>query len=216
MTSSETVGTLCRRLLLSSLVTELRSAVNAPTTGAVVRENSDLVRAHLASLLREVGLDSEARAVAKAALPGLKKMEVRPFEDHRARHFLRANARVLEGLGDDRGAAQAYQKFIRFGAQLKADKNCLRCHDGMIAPKEMAWFRDFWAGEKFARYEALGSSLEKAIGRHRRALESSPDDTGRQMMLGYLYKAKGDQEQAMNMWALVEGKAELAAAQKED
>ncbi len=65
-TKDNAVRTLCKRLLLTDFVTELRSAVNAPTNGARLHDDPMHVRAQLASLLREIGLDAEAKKVAQA------------------------------------------------------------------------------------------------------------------------------------------------------
>jgi hypothetical protein len=57
-----------RRLLLTDFVTELRTTLTSPATGDLVRTDPVFVRAQLASLLREVGLDAEARVEGAAAL----------------------------------------------------------------------------------------------------------------------------------------------------
>ena len=53
--------TLCRRLLLTELVTELRAAVHNAADGKRLTIDPVLLRAQLARLLREIGLSAEAR-----------------------------------------------------------------------------------------------------------------------------------------------------------
>src|SRR6185503_6169190 len=96
------------RLLLTEFATELRPGIAVPADGRRPAEDPVFVRAQLASLLREVGLSKEAEAEGRAVLSTLRQMpEPRPTDDA-ARHHLRARARALEAIGDQRGAAQAW------------------------------------------------------------------------------------------------------------
>ena len=54
-TTNNEVRTLCRRLLLTDFVTELRAAVHNSADGKRLTIDPVLLRAHLARLLREIG-----------------------------------------------------------------------------------------------------------------------------------------------------------------
>jgi hypothetical protein len=196
------VQTLCRRLLLTDFVTELRAAINSPTNGERLREEPLFVRARLASLLREIGLHAEAKAEAERVSPALRQLQAPPMTDHTARHYLRAYARMMEGLGDEQGAAEWYGKFVRFGSQVRGRRDqCINCHRGSEGPHDMAWFRDWWAGKRFARYALRAGRMDKLIAEHEAAVQSDPKESAAELMLAYLYEAKGDAAHAEKMWA---------------
>lgn len=211
-TADEQVGSLCRRLLTTDFITEVRAALNDPVTGAPRparpsssgRGGDDRVfqRAQLASLLREAGLDSEARKEAEAALAGLKLVAHPPDTQPGARHYLRAYARATEGAGDDRAAMEAYARFVRFGSQAK---QCGGCH-AAEGPRTMAWFRDWWAGRKYAEYATRAGLADQELHAHEAALDHRPTDTGERMLLAYLYAAK-QPARAEEMWAAINGAA---------
>src|SRR5439155_3480920 len=110
--TDERVNTLCRRLLLTDFVTEIRSALHSASTGAKTIQNPLHVHAQLASVLREVGLNDEAEKEARTVLAGLSKTRAPAMTDHSARLYLRSYARAMEGLGDERGAMEWYGKFV--------------------------------------------------------------------------------------------------------
>ena len=64
-TTDDAVRTVCRRLLLTDFLTELRAAVHNSADGTRLTVDPFILRAHLARLLREVGSDAEARAGAR-------------------------------------------------------------------------------------------------------------------------------------------------------
>jgi tetratricopeptide (TPR) repeat protein len=196
-TEDEAVRKLCKRLLLTGWVTEIRAAAQTGPGRHPVRDNSVHMRAQLASLLREAGLEKEAKAEAEPVLAALQKMPAPKLDDHMARFYLRTYARTLEALGDERGAASAYAEFVRFGSGIK---KCGGCHHEE-GPKNMAWFRDWWAGKKVGEYFARTGQADPAITRYETALRSDPFDVSAQMMLAYLYAAKGQKEKAQRMWA---------------
>ena len=79
---------------------------------------------------------------------------------------------------------------------------------GSEAPLEMAWFRDWWAGRRFAQsYQRLGQ-LDIAIADRKARLRQNPSDTATRMMLAYLYEANGELDQASQMWAKLEDRNE--------
>ena len=200
-TKDEQVRALCNRLILSDFVTELRAATNSATNGARIGEDPVFVRARLASLLREVGLEDEAKAEAEPVHAALQQMKAPPMTDHNARHYLRAYARTMEGLGDDAGAAERYGTFIRFGSQVRNSVSCTGCHQGSEGPRDMAWFRGWWAGKRFANYSIRTGQADKTMAEQEAVLARSPHDTTAQMMLAYLYEAKGDRGKAEKTWA---------------
>jgi hypothetical protein len=59
-TADAKVRLLCRRLLLTDFVTELRAAIHSASDGTPLNIDPSLLRAQLARLLSEIGLDHEA------------------------------------------------------------------------------------------------------------------------------------------------------------
>ena len=81
-----------------------------------------------------------------AGLAGIKQPQM---DRHDARHYLRASARASEGIGDDSAALNWYGRFVKFASQ---PVECgTGCH-AMEGPKDRRFFRDWWAGARFARY----------------------------------------------------------------
>jgi hypothetical protein len=68
-TKDEQVRTLCRRLILSDLVTDLHAAAHIPADRTLLATNFVLLRAQLARLLREIGLSGEAPVEANLNQP---------------------------------------------------------------------------------------------------------------------------------------------------
>jgi hypothetical protein len=215
-TRDESTRTLCKRLLLTDFVTELRSAVNAAANGSPTSEKPVYVRAKLASLLRSIGSNDDAKWEAKRVLDDLQKEEEPPLSNHEARHYLRAKARALEGLGDDVAASEWYGKFIRFASQVRAGNACTGCHHGNDAPIDMAWYRDWWAGRKFAQTISRTGKLDDTIGIHEAALAKRSSDRAARMTLAYLYDATGDVQKTNAMWAKLGAIAESPAVAAAD
>jgi hypothetical protein len=193
------VRVLCNRLLLTGFVTDLRTAVKSAANGAPISEKPVHMRAALASLLREIGLEKEAKETARAALAELRTEPAPAMNRSSSRHYYRAQARAVEGTGDDAAAAKAYAQFVRFGAHVK---QCGGCHQSQ-GPATMAWYKDWWAGRKFAQYARQDRGLSAWITEQERALAANRADTGTQMLLAYLYEARGDRQLAAGMWAEV-------------
>jgi tetratricopeptide (TPR) repeat protein len=199
-TSDEKVRTLCKRLLMTDFVTELRSAINNAADGSRLPQRPVWAKAQLASLLREVGLNSEAKAEAEPVLAEIRRMTLPQFEDHQSRHHLRAIARAEEGMGNDSGALAAYEKFVKFGSRAGT---CGGCHE-QEGPKGNSFFRDWWAGRKYAQYAARTGQTEKLIAEKQSACERYPANADAHLMLAYLYEHKGDQANADKMWSLID------------
>jgi hypothetical protein len=202
-TRDEQVARLCKQLLLTDWVTELRAAVHSAPTGERVREEPAYVRAQLASLLREIGLTEEAKTEAEVAYQALQRIPMPRLDQEEARHPLRAYARVMEGRGDDAGAVKWYGEFIRFGSQVARREECRGCHAGFgnNGPRDLAWFRDWWAGQRFAAATRRVGTADATIARCEAALRSDPNDAAARMMLGYLYAAAGQNDRAAAIWA---------------
>jgi tetratricopeptide (TPR) repeat protein len=199
-TRDETIRAACRRLLATDFVTELRAAVHNAADGSRVLDDPVFVRAQLASLLRAIGRDAEAKAEGKAALTALDARPAPPLSDPDSRQYLRAYARAQEGLGDDPGAARTYARFIRFASQVRTKRDCRGCHRD-AGPQDMAWFRDWWAGQRYADLTARTGQADRAIAEHEAALAGDPANTAARMMLAYLREAKGEPAQAQKLWA---------------
>jgi hypothetical protein len=205
------VKALCRRLLTTDFVTELRAALHDASRGSRVHDDPVFIRARLSSVLREVGLESEAKAEGQAALAAMEARPEPPITNPSAREHLRAYARAQEGLGDDQGAARTYARFIQFGSQIRTRQECRGCHNG-DGPRDMAWFRDWWAGERYAALTARSGQADRAIAEHEKSLASDPEDTAARMSLAYLYGAKGQPVKAQALWAELTRPEELGRA----
>ncbi|HLJ56851.1 MAG TPA: hypothetical protein VKT77_17560 [Chthonomonadaceae bacterium] len=213
------VRSLCERLLLTEFVTELQSAVNgrsapqvsqvsqirsAQTVRSEVASTAELdARAQLAALLTEVGLRDQAAEEARRIQPEVKRMQAPDITNSAFRPYVRIRARTAEALGDEAGAARWYGEFVRFGSQLE---RCGHCH-GAQGPRQMADYRDWWAGRRFAQLTARTESLDAEIARRAAELRTNPGDTAARMMLAYLYQQKGDGAAAERQWSAIDSAA---------
>jgi len=201
-TGDPAVRALGRRLLLTDFVTDLRSALGAAAApGGPLREEPAHVRAQLAVLLRESGLDAEARAEGKRALEELARLPEPPLDQDAARHHLRARARALEGTGDERGAAEAYGRLVRWAGR---SPQCGACH-AIQGPRDLAWFRDWWAGRRYSRLAAGAGRLDAEIAASEEALRRDGKDVGARLALAYLLEARGGASAAAAEWARLVG-----------
>ena len=193
------VRNLCKRLLLTGFVTDLRTATREEVTGEPAKEQPAHVRAQLASLLREVGLESEAKEEGRKALEGLRRLPAPPMDHSVARHHLRAYARAEEGLGNDAAAVERYAAFIRFAAQAKTDAGCRGCHaiGGADGPRDMGFFRDWWAGRRYAELAVRSGRAAEEI----RDAAAAAGDTTARLKLVYLYERTGRKDKAEPLWA---------------
>jgi hypothetical protein len=199
-TRDERVRTLGRRLLLTDFVTELRAAVHSAKDGGRVLDEPVFVRAQLGAVLREVGLEAEAKAEGAAVAAALRQRPAPAMEHSDSRAYLRAFARAAEAQGDDRAAADWYDRFIRFGSQVKtAGKQCVGCHQD-AGPRDLAWFRDWWAGRNYARATARAGTADDTARRLEDALARNPGDTASAMRLAYLLEARGARAKAEALW----------------
>lgn len=209
-TSDEKTRTMCKRLLLTDFVTELRSALNSATDGSKLPQRPLWARAQLCSLLREVGLNAEARDEARPVLAEMSRMEAPNMQNHDARHYLRAYARAQEGAGNDTAAVDAYEKLVKFGSRAGT---CGGCHE-QEGPRSNEFFRDWWAGRKYAQYAARTGQTEKLINDKQSAVEKYPGNADARLMLAYLYESKGDMANAERMWATIDPNRKARVAGK--
>jgi hypothetical protein len=198
--TDERVRTLCRQLLLTDFVTELRTALNDAATGEKVRTDPVYVRAQLASLLREVGLTQAAQQEGEAALARLQQMPQPMMSDHASRDGFRALARASEGAGNDRAALKWYGAFVEFGSQVR---QCGGCH-ATEGPRDMSFFRDWYAGRKFAEYATSTGEADRMIAAHEATLARRPDNLAAELALAYLYEARGEKAKAQKLWAMID------------
>jgi hypothetical protein len=205
-TGSEDVRRRAQELPATEYITALRAAVNNAATGKRREEDPVYLRAQLALLLREVGMNDEARQEGEAVLAD-SRFQTRPnFGDHESRHPFRAKARAADATGDAQRAVAAYDDLIRFGAQVQKNRNCNGCHrasgDG---PADMAWFRDWWAGRRYALAVKESGKMDETIA----ALQGQ-DGPGSRMMLAYLREAQGRKDTALALWQELERGARTA------
>jgi hypothetical protein len=199
-TQDEGVRALCKRLLTTDLVTEMRSAIHSASDGRRLLDDPVHVRAQLALLLREVGLDAEAKAEGRHVLEALAARAEPNLDNHEARHPLRATARAREAVGDRAGAVRSYERFLGFAAQAVARKECRGCHHD-AGPTNPAWFRDWWAGGRYAALVAGLGGADRAIADQRATLRANPSDVAARLKLAYLLGAEGDRAGAEATWS---------------
>jgi hypothetical protein len=192
---------LCRRLLLTDFVTELRTSLTHAASGEKLPHNPIYARAQLASLLREIGLTAEAKQEGEGVLALLQTMPQPTMSHHDSRHMFRALARAHEGAGHDTEALKWYGDFVRFGSQ---SKTCSGCHDAE-GPRTMAFYRDWWAGQKFGEYAVKTGGVATLIAAHEATLAQNPASTSAQLILAYLYEARGETTRAEEMWRRLVG-----------
>ena len=114
--SDERVRTLCRRLLLTDFITDIRTSLTDAADGRRLVQEPVYARAQLASLLREIGLNEEARQEGEHALAALAAMPQPTMRDHASRNTFRALARAHEGAGHDSEALKWYGDYVEFAS----------------------------------------------------------------------------------------------------
>jgi len=203
-TSDERVRQLCRRLLLTDFVADIRTSLTDAADGSRVVQEPVFARAQLASVLREIGLNEEARQEGELALAALRQMPLPTMGDHMSRHTFRALARANEGAGRDVAALKWYGSFIRFGSGFQ---KCSGCHQ-LAGPRDTSFFRDWWAGRKFGELAWRTGEASRMITTDEAALAKSPNDVLPQIRLAYLYAAHGDAERAQRLWRQIDPKGD--------
>jgi hypothetical protein len=212
-TTDDTVRTVCRRLLLTDFLTELRTAVNNAADGTRLTTDPFILRAHLARLLREVGSDVEARALGIAILADLKRFPLAPNQalaDNPA--ALEVRAAAIEATGDDGKAAVVYARRIEL--QIRSCK-------GGLDPGSIPGLRDWWVGRAYAhcllrtsRAASTITALEKHKNGHPRTAIYGADDWMSRVFLAYLLDGQAKPASADEEWRAlaVKPKSDQAAA----
>jgi hypothetical protein len=201
-TADERVRTRCRRLLLTDFVTDLRTSLTDAADGTTLVQEPLYARAQLASVLREIGLNDEARQEGELALAALVRMPRPTMNDHTSRNTFRALARANEGAGHDAAALKWYSEFVEFGSGFN---RCSGCHQ-LAGPRDTSFFRDWWAGRKFAELAWRTGEAPRLIEADEAALVNTPNRLLPQIRLAYLYEAHGIAERAQRLWARVDPK----------
>jgi tetratricopeptide (TPR) repeat protein len=187
-------------LLLTDFVTELRAAIHNAADGRRLADDPVYMRAQLALLLREVGLTQEAKAEGESVITALRGRPMPTMDKHDARFHLRAYARASEAIGDDRGATQWYDHFINFGSQVANNKDCRGCHRD-AGPTDLAWFRDWWAGERYADLRSRLGEMKQALSEQETALREDPSNVATRLKLAYLLEKSGNRTRAAALWS---------------
>ena len=199
-TTDERVRLLCRRLLLTDFITDIRTSLTDAADVKRLAQEPVYARAQLASLLREIGLNDEARQEGQLALAALAGMPPPTMSDHTARNTFRALARAHEGAGHDAAALKWYSDFVEFGSGYQ---KCSGCHQ-LAGPRDRLFFRDWWAGRKFAELAWKTGDAPRLIDADEAALAKTPGNLLPQLRLAYLYDSHGDAERAGRLWQRVE------------
>jgi hypothetical protein len=139
----------CDSLLLTDFVTDLRTALDAPAERPLADRRVH-VRAQLALLLRQVGDEAAASRLGEEVLRELGPLPSVTSRRSGDRHPLRAAARASEATGDPIRTRAAYERYLTWSAQVRSVDTCRGCHIGVGGPTNMAWFRDWWAGRRYA------------------------------------------------------------------
>jgi hypothetical protein len=197
---AEDVRSRAQELLATEYITALRASINVASSGKRRDEDPLYLRAQLALLLREVGMADEARQEGETVLAD-SRLQGRPnFDNDESRHPLRARARAADATGNAKRAVDAYSELIRFGAQVQTKNGCTGCHrssgDG---PDKMAWFRDWWAGRRYALAIKQSGQMDQVIA----GLQGQENAASR-MMLAYLRQSQGRSDTALALWQELE------------
>jgi hypothetical protein len=205
----ERVRQLCRRLLLTDFVTDIRTSLTDAAGGTRIIQEPAFARAQLASLLREIGLNDEARQEGTLALAALARMQQPTMGNDMSRMTFRALARAHEGAGHDSDALKWYGDFVEFGSGFS---KCSGCHE-LAGPRDASFFRDWWAGRKFAELAWKTGEAPRMIEADEAALAKTPNILLPRLRLAYLYDAHGD-ARARRLWARIDPNGEPARASR--
>jgi hypothetical protein len=93
---------------------------------------------------------------------------------------------------------------VEFGSQFQQAKMCAGCHTTM-GPTTWAFFKDWYAGRKFAEYAVKTGEAPRLIATHETAISASPDSRASQLSLAYLYEATGETRKAEGLWSQLAG-----------
>jgi hypothetical protein len=193
---------------LTDFITDIRTSLTDAADGTRITQEPAFARAQFASLLREIGLNDEARHEAELALGLLERMPRPTMSDDTSRMTFRALARAHEGAGHDSSALKWYGDFVEFGSGFQ---NCSGCH-GLAGPRDNSFFRDWWVGRKFAELAWKTGEAPRLIDADEAALAKAPNSLLPQIRLAYLYEAHGDAQRAERLWSQIDPKGEPGLA----
>jgi hypothetical protein len=204
-TTDDGVRTLCRRLLLTELVTDLRAAVNHADDGRWINVHPQLLHGQMARMLREAGLDAEARAEGSLVLldlkPAVAESNKMPAETPTQ---IEARAAALEAVGDDRSAAASYARRVELEALSMS---------GELPEASIAWLRDWWVGRAYARCLSRAGAADSALSALARELDRKPalptgtvNARATTLLLAYLSEFQGKHALAELHWSSLAGK----------
>jgi hypothetical protein len=196
----ERVRVLCRRLLLTEFVTELKATIHDASNGKPVNIDPRLLRAHLARTLRGVGLIREAHAEAISVLNELEEdlaaVRGKPGADGPRQLMMEIRAAALDASGVDRSAAAAYA-------------DCIKSRSAIFqrfAAVDVAWLQDWWIGRGYGQSLVRAGTSAQAIAELEARLASQTSSSigfeGRLncVYLAYLYEARGEHTLADRSW----------------
>jgi hypothetical protein len=210
-TQDEGVRSVCRRLLLTELVTDLRAAVHNVTDGKKMNTDPMQIRVQLARLLREIGMSDEARAEGTALWREIRNRPA-PSKTSQAEDpgTLEIRAALYEAMGDDRRAAEDYARRLEGQIRLLA---------GNANPDALAWIRDWWVGRAYAQClmrtgqaNRTIASLQDKVDRYDVGCSQPTDDRVRRMLLVLLLDAQGHHDRAETEWSALRAQSQLNAA----
>jgi hypothetical protein len=212
-TKDDQVRALCRRLLRTELVTELRAAIHNAADGQRLTVDPVMLRAQLARLLRDVGLAASARSEGNAVLGLLK---AHPTEENQVQAAspaaLEIRAAALEAIGDDRQAARVYARRI----ELRTRELPKEVNPGMIAE-----LRDWWVSRAYIQCLARGGATGAAIAALGRSVEAASNVAcdgselrASRVLLALLLESQHKSELAQAQWSALVAEQKLNAAKK--
>jgi hypothetical protein len=210
-TANEEVRTLCRRLLLTEFVTELRAAIHRPADGSRQHTDPLVLRAQLGRLLREIGLVAAARSEGEELLGLLKSQPLAPGQTPLSDpELLAMRAAAFEATGDDRKAATMYDRSIELQAR--------KLPDGDPAP--LYQLRGWWGGRAYAgslarsgRTKSMVAALEAKLAQQGTDwLGCDHDYRYGHLVLGILLDAEGNSAAANPHWEFLAAQVKPIAA----
>ena len=72
-----------------------------------------------------------------------------------------------------------------------------------MGPRDMSFFRDWYAGRKFGEYAVKTGEAPRLIAAHETVLSATPKSLASQLSLAYLYEATGETKRAHDLWAML-------------
>jgi hypothetical protein len=201
-TNKEVVRVLCRRLLKTEFVTELRAASRSAADGRQLTVEPLLLKVHLARMLREIGLDREARAEGVSIMSELdRRGEELSASGRNVLGGRDIRAAAFEAAGIDRAAAVAYEDCIRSYASTVR---------GQFNPQMIASYRDWWVGHGYGKSMVRSgkadltiAKLEAQLARGGSALAPTEANLCR-LLLAYLHEARGATDEAEHQWSALD------------